>query len=365
MDVKTFTTRSQQQIAAHKVREALDYALNSARETDYPQFKILCLHTVLEVCQYYAGDGEACRAWCLAMLDWTDKNPGVISDIPSLREVMEDMYIKQCLIMADVALSYEEYFEYMEKIKTVRPHTALQSSQMDLIASMRDEGQPWSMNMLLLAARYAGVSGSTGQTSTMYGSAASLYGLILQNRRKLRLSRTDLKMCVTNYSASIGNLTAQAGNYYMNISGRLEPNDYLFMIDKAIRLINESKSDIMEPDAGNEEIGYLTEQRTALLGIASANNAIMPAPEAMKIIENPEMINEIMQDYSLKGSSLRFGREGRSGGSPLLSAVLAAASWYFAIKLGQWWWYVAAVLLSLSAVGGFIGRSKSNNTDTK
>ncbi len=365
MDVNTFTAKSQQQIAAHKVREALDYALNSAREADYPQFKILCLHTVLEACHYYAGDGEACRAWCLALLDWTGKNPGVISDIPSLREVMEDMYIKQCEIMADIALSYDEYFEYMEKIKSVRPHTALQSSQVDLIASMRDEGQPWSVNMLLLAARYAGANGSTGQSSTMYGSAASLYGLMLQNRRKLRLSRTDLKMCATNYSASIGNLVAQADNYHKNISGYLDPNDYLFMLDKAIRIINESKSDIMEPDAGEEEIGYLTEQSRALLNMASTSNTVMSVPDAMKIIENSELINEIMQGYGSNASSLKSRREGRSGGSPLLSVTLAAASWYFAFKLGQWWWYVAAVLLSLSAVGGFIGRSRSNNTEAK
>ncbi len=365
MDVNTFTSKSQQQIAAHKVREALDYALNSAREADYPQFKILCLHTVLETCHYYAGDGETCRAWCLALLDWADKNPGVITDIPSLREVMEDMYIKQCEIMADVALSYEEYFEYMEKIKSIKPHTTLQSSQTDLIASMRDEGQPWSVNMLLLAARYAGVNGSIGQSSTMYGSAASLYGLMLQNRRKLRLSRTDLKMCVTNYSASIGNLIAQADNYYRNISGHLDPNDYLFMFDKAVRIINECKSDIMEPDAGEKEIGYLTEQRRALSGMDSTDNVVIPVPDAMKIIENSEMINEIMQSLNPYASLLKSGREGRSGGSPLLTVILAAASWYFAFKMGQWWWYVAAVLLSLSAVGGFIGRSKNKNTDDK
>lgn len=68
MDVKTFIAKSQQQITTYRIREALDYALNSAREADYPQFKILCLHTVVEIFHYYAGDGEAipCLVLCFA-----------------------------------------------------------------------------------------------------------------------------------------------------------------------------------------------------------------------------------------------------------------------------------------------------------
>ncbi|HWR61808.1 MAG TPA: hypothetical protein VN580_09370 [Clostridia bacterium] len=362
MDVNTFIGKSQQQIASYRVREALEYALSSAREAGYPQFKILCLHTVVEVCHYYAGDGEASRAWCFALLDWMDKNPGVITDIPSLREVMEDMYIKQCEIIADVAISYEEYFKYMEKIKSVRPHTSLQSSQVELIGSMQAEGQPWSANMLLLAARYAGANSNTGQSNTMYGSAASLYGLMLQNRRKLRLSRTDLKMSVTNYSASIGNLVAQADNYYKNISGRFEPNEYLFMIDKAIRVINESKRDIMEPDAGEEEIGYLTEQREALLNMAPISIKVTSPPAAMNIIENPELLDEIIGIQGPYAASAKLSPEGRKSGSFLssvFSLVLAVSSWYFAFTLGQWWWYLCAAIFTLSAIGGFIGRNKS------
>jgi len=362
MDVNTFIGKSQQQIASHRVREALEYALNSAREAHYPQFKILCLHTVVEVCHYHVGDGEASRAWCFALLDWVDKNRGVITDIPSLREVMEDMYIKQCEIIADAALSYEEYFEYMEKIKSIRPHTALQSSQVELIRSMQDEGQPWSANMLLLAVRYAGANGDTGQFNTMYGSAASLYGLMLQNRRKLRLSRTDLKMSVTNYSASIGNLVTQADSYYKNTPGRLDPNEYLFMIDKAVRLINESKRDIMEPDAGEEEIGYLTEQREALLDMSPLSIAVTSPPDAMNIIENPGMLDEIMGAKGSYTAPPKLSNDGRKSGSSLLNSIinliLAVFSWYFALTLGQWWWYACAVLFSLSAIGGFIAGSK-------
>jgi hypothetical protein len=294
MDVNTFISQSQQQLTSRKVREAIDFALDAAREANFAQFKILCLHTVVEACYYFAGDGEATRVWCEALLNWMDRNTNVITDVPSLREVMEDMYIKQCEILADTALSYEEYFTSMERIKSIRPHTELQSRQVDLINSMQNEGQPWSANMLLLAVRYSGANDIMGQSNTMYGPAAALYGLMLQNRRKLRLSRTDLKMSLTNYSTSIGNLVAEADSYYENTRERLNPNDYLFMLDKAISVINESKRDILEPNAGEEEIAYLTEQREALINALPFVNALTSPPDAMAITEHPELLDEIM-----------------------------------------------------------------------
>lgn len=362
MDVNTFINKSQQQITSHRIREALDYALSSAREADFCQFKILCLHTVTEVCLYYAGDGETTRAWCFALLGWMDKNINVITDIPSLREVMEDMYIKQCAIIADTAISYEEYFEYMEKIKSIRPHTELQKGQVDLIKSMENEGQPWSMNMLLLAARYAGANDNMGQSNTMYGSAAALYGLMLQNRRKLRLSRTDLKMSITNYSASIGNLVEEADNYYKNTQGFLNPNDYLFMVDKAINIINESKKDVMEPNAGEDEISYLTEQREALMNKVSYGDAITSPPNAMTIIENQDLLNEIMESNFTKTSNpykeFKEQNSSSSGFTIILRFIMAAASLYFAFTLNQWWWYILAVFFTLTAIGGIISRKR-------
>lgn len=356
MDVNTFTARSQQQITAHRIREALDYALNSAREADYPQFKILCLHTVVEICHYYAGDGEASCAWCSSLLNWMDKNLGVIAKIPSLREVMEDMYIKECEILADAAVSYEEYFESMEKIRPIRPHTDLQSGQVDLIRSMQEEGQPWSTNMLFLATRYAGANDNMGQSNTMYSTAAALYGLMLQNRRKLRLSRTDLKLALTNYSASIGNITEEADNFYKNTPGSLNPNDYLFMYEKAICLIDESKKDVLEPDAGKEQIAYLREQREALLNMAPSGSALTSAPDAMGIIERPELLDEIMESKSRTGKNY----SGSSRSAVVLRLVLVAASLYFATTRGEWWWYGCAVFFILSIVGGLLSMKKKN-----
>ena len=346
MDVNTFINKSQQLLTYRKVREAIDYALSAAREADYQQFKFLCLHTLVEICYYYAGDGEATRAWCFALIGWMDKNANVITAISSLREVMEDMYVKQCEIIADTAISYEEYFEYMEKIKSIRPHTELQSGQVDLIKSMQNEGQPWSSNMLFLAVRYAGANDNMGQSNTMYGPAAALYGLMLQNRRKLRLLRTDLKMSLMNYSASIGNLIAEADNYYKNTSGRINPNDYLFMLDKAISIITESKRDVMEPNAGEDELAYLTEQREALMNAIPLGNAVTSPPHAMTIIEHRELLAEIMETNLTGIPSPNIDsadqRSGSSGFSLFFEFIFAAASWYLAIVRGQWWYLFAA-----------------------
>lgn len=354
MDVKAFIEKSQQQITTHKIREALDYALNSAREAHYPQFKILCLHTIVEICHYYAGDGEASRAWCSSLLDWMDKNRGVISDIPSLREVMEDMYIKECELLADAAISYEEYFKSMDRIKGIRPHTDIQKGQIDLIRSMQEEGQAWSTNMLLLATRYAGTNDNMGNSNTMYGSAASLYSLILQNRRKLRLSRNDLKLAMINYSASIGNITEAADNYYKSSAGRLNPNDYLFMYEKAISLVDDSKKDVMEPNAGEEQLAYLREQREALINMAASSSVLVSPPDAIGIVQHPEMTAEIMALKSSPGLS----QSSSSRINAFLRLILAAISVYLGVTRGEWWWYVCSVVFTFSAIGGFISAKK-------
>lgn len=294
------------------------------------------------------------RAWCYALLDWMDKNRGVITDVPSLREVMEDMYIKECSILADAALSYEEYFQSMERIKGIRPHTDLQRGQVELIKSMQEEGQSWSTNMLLLATRYAGTNDNMGQSNTMYGSAASLYGLMLLNRRKLRLSRTDLKLVMTNYSASIGNITAEADNYFRNAQGILKPNDYLFMYKKAIALIEESRKDAMEPNAGDEQITYLRGQQETMVNMAPTGSTLETPPEAMEIIEHPDMLDVIMAS---KGST-RLKQSSLSGFNTVLRLILIAFSIYFAITRGEWWWYACAVIFTLSAIGGLISARK-------
>ncbi len=346
MDVNIFISKSQQQITTHRIREALDYALRSAREADYPQFKILCLHTVVEICHYYACDGEASRAWCSSLLDWMDKNPDVITKMPSLREVMEDMYIKECEIKADAAISYEEYFETMERIRLFRSHTDLQRGQIDLIKSMQAEGQAWSTNMLLLAVRYAGANDNISQSNTMYSSAAALYGLLLQNRRKLRLSRTDLKLAMVNYSACIGDIIEEAANYYKNTSGRQNPNDYLFMLERAIGLIDESKKDVMEQNAGEEQVAYLRMQKEALIDMAPESSLLESPPEAMGIILHPGLLDEIMK---LKSTSVPV-KSGSSKAALAIRYFLAGISIYFAISRQEWWWYGCAAVI----IGGLI-----------
>lgn len=364
MDVNTFIEKSGQQIKSHRIREAMDYALSCAREADYPQFKILCLHTVVEICHFYAGDGEASSAWCSSLLNWMDKNPGVLTDIPSLREVMEDMYIKECELLADAATSYEEYFGAMERIQHIRSHTDLQGGQVELTKSMQAEGQPWSNNMMSLVTRYSGSNDGMGQLGSMHGSAATLYGLLLQNRRKLRLSRTDLKLVMKNYSISIGNITAAADDYYKNSLGSLNPNDYLFMYEKAARLIEESRKDVMEPNAGEEQIAYLDEQKKALIGMSLSSELLLSPPEAMGIITNPELIDEIMELRSRPGSKLVNKPIHTSGITIVLRMVLAALSLFLAITRAEWWWYLWTVFFVLTAIGRFlIMRNEKNKNN--
>ena len=200
--------------------------------------------------------------------------------------------------------------------------------------------------MLLLAVRYAGANDNISQSNTMYSSAAALYGLLLQNRRKLRLSRTDLKLAMVNYSACIGDIIEEAANYYKNTSGRQNPNDYLFMLERAIGLIDESKKDVMEQNAGEEQVAYLRMQKEALIDMAPESSLLESPPEAMGIILHPGLLDEIMK---LKSTSVPV-KSGSSKAALAIRYFLAGISIYFAISRQEWWWYGCAAVI----IGGLI-----------
>lgn len=240
MELNEYIEMSTEMLRSFRQIELLKLSKKSAEEAPYRQFKILCFYTLVETYTMSTCEGELGRLWGGAVLDYLDKHPQIIPELPFLRDVMEDMYVKLCDIMSMLALSYDEYMTYMERVKNVRPWTELQAGQVKLIQSMKEEGHAWHTNIMLLMGRYIG--NDFGQ-SPSNSNAAALGQLMLQNRRRLRLPRTVLDTLLQNYPACIHNWVHEAqtfcdANYKPFNAGNFTPT-----VSRALALLIDCEQD--------------------------------------------------------------------------------------------------------------------------
>ncbi|MDL2237385.1 hypothetical protein LJC56_06105 [Christensenellaceae bacterium OttesenSCG-928-K19] len=372
--VDDFIQMAQQLTAEHRIKEALDFVYAHSEPDNFRQFRVLCLYTAAGLWQEEAGDGETARQKLFEILQFIEEDMSMITEVPSLQEVMEDMYIKTCELICDMALSYEEYEQHMAKIALIRPYTTFQKGQMELIQNMKDEGQPWVVNMFLLAERYVG-NGVDGQQQDRYANAAALYQLILQNRRLLRPSRADLKIAGGNYGAYMFNLVQKHLSYCHTTSTPCNPDNYLFMLDKARDVLEESKRDVGDPAMTDELMTELSRTKTKLLEMkAKAEAAGYNYTRPGEVRTGPSygqggglgnMGSQVVGNTPPDDPGVKKMEKGMRVGwlvFAIILTALAAFLWYRGITLpdGKWWRILLAVICTFGAIGNysFFGASR-------
>ena len=246
----------------HRVREAMVFFRKTANETGMPQNKINCLNTLMKLYMFDAGDGDAARETARELLDIMDSDMSIITGYPMYRPMMETIYAYACDIFATHALSYEEFDEYMEKMKVIGPHSGEHVKRIQSIQTRKENGQSWTANMVLRASYKPGENFRDG--------AAALCSLILKHRRELRLRLEDFSNVVKNYSIAV----------YTGIKGYLDychikripifHDNYMFIIEDAETLLRKCKEDGRELDVLEGSLTILDNARYLLLSVKQA-----------------------------------------------------------------------------------------------
>ncbi|MDR1883641.1 MAG: hypothetical protein LBR26_12795 [Prevotella sp.] len=217
-----------------------------------PEIRAGIIHLMMCLYADIAPDGTKAREKAVELLTFLDKN-NVIEKVSSQwRKRLEEMYVAACDVMCDFALSYQEFEEYSVKVKTVQnTHTVEQKNNIQQIEDMKKQGYPWTINMIQLADNCAGVT-EFGKSSTMFGKAAAIYGLILTESRTLRPSREEMQHAAYNYAIYSGNVVEMALQHWKRMSTPTHSNhfrNYHYIFDHAKKILEENRKNV-----GNDEI---------------------------------------------------------------------------------------------------------------
>jgi hypothetical protein len=364
MDYNFFIKISGTLLADKRLREHIDLCKQASEKAYFPQYKILCLYT-LACCYKEAGDAVSNRETLTDLFKILDSDRNIIYQIPSLQEVMEDMYVKACEHMGDCAISYSEYETYMHKIEEVRPLTELQKGQLELIESLKNEGRDWTYNIISLVQRY--------QNDNKFGDAATLWSLLLIYRRQLRVSRDDINIAIHDYTATVFNLISECTSYCEQKKHPCHPYNYLFIVEKAIGIAGEFQKDMSTQKEANEAIEKLNSVKNHFEKRLAGGTAIYDNYTGDGYLSRNQIIEDIRENektvippgFEPAGKPEQRAAIVRSAGN----LIIAGVSVYYGLYIDKTWgkvlFFILAVFSIMSALSNYTTRKfkKIKKTD--
>jgi tetratricopeptide (TPR) repeat protein len=201
--------------------------------THDPALILYCTYNLGVVHLSLAGNGEEAIRYFKDTLFICEYDARVMY-MPYSRPFKENA----CENLMILSLSYEEYIENAEKLRGIKPDADILKGQYPAVMKMRDSGHPWSYAMMVFAQTYYNRN-DPRLDSGMYGNALSLYQLILANRRVLRVSKDDMATVMFEYCALMLRHVSDSIKIVEKSRMRIEPNDYLFMMEKACGYYDE------------------------------------------------------------------------------------------------------------------------------
>ncbi len=134
--------------------------------------------------------------------------------------------------MMILSKSYDEYMDWAGRLRGKKPKADVLVGQYPHVVKARDAGHPYYEVLMSFAMTYYNRN-DTRLDLGMYGCAASIYQILLQNRRAMRIPKDDLRTVFFEYIALMWRIVSDAIIFAQKRRMSLDPNDYMFMIEKA------------------------------------------------------------------------------------------------------------------------------------
>jgi hypothetical protein len=176
--------------------------------------------------QVMAGNGEQARPWYERA--WRSHEQAVTADSP---EDLQKFAGFACENMMLLSLSYEEYERWAKRLQQLRPYELILQEQWPEIRELREKGTPWRHAMASIAGTYYNHEAKKG---TGGGFAASIWQLLLINRRKLRVPRDEWRVAVLGY---VGQLLLLGDSH--GLRPGIPVREFAFALEDALPLVQE------------------------------------------------------------------------------------------------------------------------------
>ena len=231
--------------------EFCEYAISSAvwLTPIERQCEALCRWTLAEHYFFNIGDAKKAREGYKSFLKYVDSDISMITEAPTFKEIMEDMYAKSCVGMGQLAISYDEYFTFIKKIETVRPLTKIQKNQMDNIEYNRYHGVSWCDN-IVQSAQLEVKSVDSGALDRLPVAVAisSLLLIYPETEPPIDILRTAIDI----YSVFVCRFIGASVLHCASKKHPSNPDNYRFILEQAIDLVGEFLEDMEIQDIAKE-----------------------------------------------------------------------------------------------------------------
>lgn len=180
----------------------------------------------------YVGDGLAARRHYMAAL-------GVPCGTSSVPQKSVDATTACCCEnMMLLSLSYDEYDQWANRLQRIQPQEPILSGQWPGVRKSKDEGYPWWEVLDGFTSAYCNFR-EPARDQGLYGKAASVHSLIIDNHVELRLTLNDYYTIGGVYSAEVLKVCAQHGMAADQHSIDLPAEELAVVLKKAVPRLEE------------------------------------------------------------------------------------------------------------------------------
>ena len=169
-----------------------------------PLGKVFAAYNIGAVFWSYIGNGEKAREFYQLAVKEAEKT-GIIK----VDKVFLSMIANACENLMHLSLSYEEYFEWTDKLRKLQPTDDVLRGMVPQIREAQERGIPWSHTLESIAQQSYNRNDPSLDRGE-YARAASTYHLILINLKVLRLPREAWSRIIYEYGTLVLRVASDA-----------------------------------------------------------------------------------------------------------------------------------------------------------
>lgn len=216
-----------------------------------------------------------------------------------------------------LALSFDEYDQWADRLRVVSTNEGILLGQVPVIHEAMEAGKPWSEVMVMLASAYYNRN-DPAQDAGKYGRAAGIFDLLLENRKRLRVSRDHWVYALYEYGALMQKLSMLSVRA-MEVQGSVDYEECRFYLINAKQRLDEFLATNQPTDA----LQILAKNLDELLEMSNQTPSVSWQPIMPTNQYTPMPLTPGSRPFNLL--------------SCLLNLVILGALFFFAGKLFNWW----------------------------
>lgn len=229
---------------------------------DHPQGKALVHYQWGVSYQIGIGDGREARRMFLLALD--ELSSEILWDVSTKHEI-EANAVENMLLLSQ---SFQEFDDWVNRLQTLGAmNTACQALRQSVLGNRKIDN-PWYQTMMALAQTYH--QPSAGR----YGHAASIYDLLIRNRKEFGIPAEDYGEIIFNFSACKVQLMSSHGVRMHHSLQYTNPDEFNFIATEA----ESALTAYLDEYPGDRRIEGMLEKTKAAMNIPPQGSG--PAPHA-------------------------------------------------------------------------------------